>query len=112
MKILAIVSNDNTYQPTVYEPLVKRLKDEFIGIIIVPFSNKQMPKMTMIVFLYNLYGFFGFVRKSLEVLKSKTMGWVEKYYTFNKCYSLRKIAEINNVPIYHLVYLPYNTLFY
>ena len=101
MRILAIVSNDNTYQPYIYELLVKELKDEFIGIVIVPFTTKQMPKIKMIIFLYNLYGLFGFLKKFIQVIKCKTMGWFEKYFTFNKCYSLKKIAKINNVPLYH-----------
>ena len=83
MRILALVSNDNTYQPYIYERLVKELKDEFIGLVIVPFTTKQMPKTKMIIFLYNLYGLFGFFKKFLQVIKCKTMGLFENYFTFS-----------------------------
>jgi len=100
MRIISIVSNDKTYQPIVYDKLIGTMVDNFDCIIVVPFTSKVMPPGKMILFLFNLYGFKGFVLKFYEVIKCNILSIFENFFTLNRSYSLFNVAKKYDIPIY------------
>ena len=93
MKIVSIVSNDKTYQPKVYEKLISKKYKYFDSLIIVPFTNKVMPPIKMIIFLFNLYGAKGFIIKFIQVCVCNILSFFENFFTFSRSYSLSNIAK-------------------
>ena len=101
MKIVSIVSNDKTYQPKVYEKLISKKYKYFDSLIIVPFTNKVMPPIKMIIFLFNLYGAKGFIIKFIQVCVCNILSFFENFFTFSRSYSLSNIAKKYDIPVYH-----------
>tara|TARA_Y100000591_G_C21744161_1_gene650988 strand:+ start:346 stop:1125 length:780 start_codon:yes stop_codon:yes gene_type:complete len=100
MKIVSIVSNDKTYQPKVYDNLISKVVKDFECIIIVPFTNNVMTPRKMIIFLFNLYGFKGFILKFIEVCLCNILSFLENFLSFSRSYSLPNIAKKYDIPIY------------
>ncbi|MFC1807283.1 methionyl-tRNA formyltransferase [Candidatus Omnitrophota bacterium] len=102
MKILALVSRENTYQPHVYEQLLKERRDEFIGIVTVPFVTKGKSTLGVVRFLFDLYGLLGFLRKTMQVCKNKLLDTASRYSAFQRCYSLKAVARKYDIPLFNV----------
>ena len=100
MRILALVSNDVTYQPRVYEPLVESKQSEFVGIVVVPFSTKQKTGIRLLQFMYNLYGIKGFVYKTYQVLSCRLFDYIGCFIRLKRCYSIKSIAKKYRIPLF------------
>ena len=100
MRILALVANENTYQPYVYENLLKHTDSEFMGIVLVPFITKQKSKFEMLCFLFNLYDVTGFIKKSFQVMKNKFLDIIDLIIPLKYCYSLKSVAKKYHIPLY------------
>ena len=100
MRVLAIVSDDVTYQPLVYEPIVKECHPDIIGLVVVPFRTREKPRLELLSFLYHLYGIKGFLIKSLQVTKLAALDALSRWVRLKRCYSLRGIADRYKVPLY------------
>lgn len=101
MKIIPIVCDEITFEPKVYEPLLKELNNEIIEIVLVPFTTKKNPKLKMTFFLWELYGVVGFIKKSIQYVFLKLLDILSFFIKFNKCYSMTRLAKKNNIPLYH-----------
>ena len=99
MKILALVANENTYQPRVYDSILKARHKDFVGIALVPFTTRAKPTKEMAKFLFDLYGPIGFVRKSLQVVKAKVVDKLSKFTPVNARNSIESVAASYDVPI-------------
>jgi folate-dependent phosphoribosylglycinamide formyltransferase PurN len=100
MRILALVSNDVTYQPLVYEPLVESKNSDFVGIVLVPFSTKQKSGLRLLQFMYNLYGIKGFVYKTFQVLSYRLFDFIGRFIRLKRCYSIKSIAKKYRIPLF------------
>ncbi|MGA2314883.1 MAG: formyl transferase [Thermodesulfobacteriota bacterium] len=100
MRILAIVADEVTYQPLVYEPIVQARKGDILGIVTVSFQTKQQTGLSLLRFLFQLYGVKGFIFKTLQVLRAKFMDMLSRFVKLDRCYSLRGIAHKYNIPLY------------
>lgn len=100
MRLLAIVSDEHTYQPLVYEPLLRELHSDFVGLVLVPFRNHKTPGAPTLRFLYDLYGPGGFCTKALQVVRSRLLNAAGAVIPFEKCYSLSRLADKYNVPLH------------
>jgi methionyl-tRNA formyltransferase len=90
MRILSIVCDEVTFQPIVYEALIREKKADIIGLVLVPFSTKQMSGAKMLRFMFDFYGPVGFVVKTMQVICRKFFGR-----------SLKGIARRYNIPVYY-----------
>ena len=102
MRILAIVADEVTYEPIVYESLVRAQRANIIGIVAVPFQTKQKTGLSLLCFLFHLYGVKGFILKTLQVLRAKFLDILSRFVKLGRCYSLRGIAHKYNIPLYSI----------
>ncbi len=100
MRILALVANDNTYQPRVYEEILKQLGSEMIGLVIVPMMPNLGKEIKFMRFLFNLYSFKGFFLKFSLVIRNKVYDILSCFFPLKRCYSLKRLAKKYSIPLY------------
>ncbi|MFH1691086.1 MAG: formyltransferase family protein [Candidatus Omnitrophota bacterium] len=99
MRIIALVSNENTYQPLVYDELLRGIGSEVVGLVIVPMMPSFRSKIKFLRFLFDLYSVQGFLIKLTHVARNKVLALLDPFFPLKHSCSLKRVAKKHGVPL-------------
>src|SRR3989344_5445704 len=100
MKLFFIIGEDAFFKPRFIEKIIKKRREDIVGIAVVP---AKFPKSSFMKYIRKQLLFFGYL--DFFVLSSLTMMYqildrLRKFLPLKKFYSVKSVAREYNMPLY------------